>query len=190
MLRVNAWFYQTLNNSLVNLHWRENMKSAVKPGQVLILVLLVVVVALAVGLSVASRNITNVRTSTQTEESQKAFSAAEAGIESILSQGLGSLQEGPQDPVTVGGVTANVIVTKSPYDFVVEPGSIAQVSLEGMAAGNVVRVSWCKTGEDCASVVITEQYGSNSQSRFAYAGVSGRTNETGFASATTGCVSG
>ena len=93
------------------------MKSAVKPGQVLILVLLVVVVALAVGLSVASRNITNVRTSTQTEESQKAFSAAEAGIESILSQGLGSLQEGPQDPVTVGGVTANVIVTKSPYDF-------------------------------------------------------------------------
>jgi len=56
-----------------------------KQGQILILVLLVVVVILAVGLSVASRNITNLRTSTQTEQSQRAFTAAEGGVEDVLS---------------------------------------------------------------------------------------------------------
>ena len=55
-----------------------------KQGQILILVLLVVVVILAIGLSVASRNITNLRTSTQTENSQKAFSAAEGGKPILL----------------------------------------------------------------------------------------------------------
>ena len=57
-----------------------------KSGQILILILLIVVVALAVGLSVASRNITNLRTSTQAEHSQRALSAAEGGIEDVLSR--------------------------------------------------------------------------------------------------------
>ena len=57
-----------------------------KSGQILILVLLIVVVSLAVGLSVASRNLTNLRISTQTEESQRAFSAAEGGVEDTLSR--------------------------------------------------------------------------------------------------------
>ncbi len=62
------------------------MKTAKKSGQILILVLLIVVVALAVGLSVASRNITNLRSSTQTEQSQRAFTAAEGGVEDVLSR--------------------------------------------------------------------------------------------------------
>src|SRR3989344_2427210 len=62
------------------------MESRMKSGQILILVLLIVVVSLAVGLSVASRNLTNLRISTQTEESQRAFSAAEGGVEDVLSR--------------------------------------------------------------------------------------------------------
>lgn len=55
-------------------------------GQVLLIVVLVMIVSLTVGLSVASRSITNLRTSTEEISSQKALSAAEAGIEqSILS---------------------------------------------------------------------------------------------------------
>lgn len=46
------------------------------------------VVALTVGLSVASRSITNLRTTTEQEQSQRAFSAAEAGIERVLKTGL------------------------------------------------------------------------------------------------------
>ncbi len=55
-------------------------------GQILLIVVLVMIVSLTVGLSVASRSITNLRTSTEEVSSQKALAAAEAGIEqSILS---------------------------------------------------------------------------------------------------------
>lgn len=57
---------------------------SVKSGQMLIVVILIMVVALTVGLSIASRTITNLRISRQSEESQRAFQAAEAGIEQII----------------------------------------------------------------------------------------------------------
>jgi len=53
-------------------------------GQILLIVVLVMVTALTVGLSVAARSITNTRTSTSSANSEKAFSAAEAGIEQSL----------------------------------------------------------------------------------------------------------
>lgn len=53
-------------------------------GQVLLVVVLVMIVALTVGLSLISRSITNLRTSTEEAESQKALAAAEAGIERAL----------------------------------------------------------------------------------------------------------
>lgn len=53
-------------------------------GQALIAVILVMVVALTIGLSVATRNITNLRLTTEEQSSQRALSAAEAGIERAL----------------------------------------------------------------------------------------------------------
>ncbi len=53
-------------------------------GQVLLIVILVIIVSLTIGLSIASRSITNIRTSTEEAESQKALAAAEAGIEKTL----------------------------------------------------------------------------------------------------------
>lgn len=53
-------------------------------GQVILLLLLAVTVGLGVGLSIVQRSISNVSTSTKVEESQRAFSAAEAGIERAL----------------------------------------------------------------------------------------------------------
>ena len=47
----------------------------------LLVVVLTMIVALTVGLSLASRTITNMKISKQNEESQRAFQAAEAGIE-------------------------------------------------------------------------------------------------------------
>src|SRR3990172_6222669 len=119
-------------------------------GQILILVLLIVVVALAVGLSIASRNITNLRTSTQTAQSQRSFSAAEGGVEDVLSQ-LTSISAfianptGPSVPgcsvsgsqancsVAVGDITATVNVTALPgFDSVIELGDVGQVNLQGL----------------------------------------------------------
>ncbi len=50
----------------------------------LLVVVLTMIVALTVGLSVVSRTITNLKISKQNEESQRAFQAAEAGIEQAL----------------------------------------------------------------------------------------------------------
>lgn len=62
-------------------------------GQILLIVVLVIVVALTVGLSVVSRTITNLKISKENEESQRAFQAAEAGIERALNE-IDSLQSG------------------------------------------------------------------------------------------------
>lgn len=56
-------------------------------GQVLMIVVLTMIVSLTVGLSIASRTITNLKISKQSEESQRAFQAAEAGVERALKSG-------------------------------------------------------------------------------------------------------
>lgn len=56
-------------------------------GQILLIVVLTMIIALTVGLSIASRIVTELRLSRQNEESQRAFQAAEAGIEQTLRQG-------------------------------------------------------------------------------------------------------
>ncbi len=57
-------------------------------GQALLIVVLVMVVALTVGLALASRSITNLRNANDDVSSQRAFSAAEAGVERALKSGV------------------------------------------------------------------------------------------------------
>lgn len=159
------------------------MKTAYQPGQVLILVLLVVVVSLTIGLSVASRNITNLRTATQTEQSQRAFSAAEAGIEHVLAKGdPASFNE---KSIDVNGITANLVVTaKTVYTRTIDVGDIGQIDLSH-ASGSLVRIEWEKTGtseeNNIADLELVEVYGSGSysQNRVALKG-SDRSGESGF----------
>lgn len=53
-------------------------------GQVLIILILVTLVALTVGLAITQRSVTDISISTKTEQSSRAFSAAEAGIEKAI----------------------------------------------------------------------------------------------------------
>jgi len=62
----------------------QNKSSGSENGQILVVVILVVVVALTVGLSLASRTITNLRSSSEEAQSQKALAAAEAGVERAI----------------------------------------------------------------------------------------------------------
>src|SRR3989344_5732237 len=57
-------------------------------GQVLLIVILILIIVLTVGLSIASRSITTIRTSTDEASSQKALSAAEAGIEQTIQSNI------------------------------------------------------------------------------------------------------
>lgn len=142
------------------------MKLGMKSGQILILVLLIVVVALAVGLSVASRNITNLRTATQTDQSQRAFTAAEGGIEKILSTDLKNIPNvtsGHSETVPVGDLQANVNVKGSTdYESTIDLGNVAQIDLTGTSTP--IQIDWAKgsaetTGDGPASIEIAQFFG-------------------------------
>lgn len=57
-------------------------------GQALLIVMLTLAVVLSVVLSVASRSVTDVSVTTYEEEAQRAFDAAEAGVEKVLLEGV------------------------------------------------------------------------------------------------------
>lgn len=65
-------------------------KNSFEKGQILLIIVLVMTVALTIGLSVATRTITNIRTASEEESSQRAFSAAEAGVEKALKDNTGA----------------------------------------------------------------------------------------------------
>jgi hypothetical protein len=62
--------------------------SGAEAGQVLLVVVLVIVIVLTVGLSLAARSITNLKQTTDENSSQRAFSAAEAGVQVALQDNL------------------------------------------------------------------------------------------------------
>lgn len=71
-------------------------------GQVIVILLLVMVIALALGLAVVGRSITDISTSTKTEDSARAYLAAEAGIEKAL---VAAAQSGPL-PLSLGNMAS------------------------------------------------------------------------------------
>ena len=85
-------------------------------GQVVLILLLVITIGLGVGLSVLQRSISNVSTSTNVEESSRAFSAAEAGIEQAL------------DQLSQGGLPQGV-------DFSTQNQSTAVIETSGLVPG-------------------------------------------------------
>lgn len=58
----------------------------VQNGQILLIVILTMIVALTVGLSIAARIVTELKLSKQNEESQRAFQAAESGIQQTIAR--------------------------------------------------------------------------------------------------------
>jgi hypothetical protein len=75
-------------------------------GQALLIIVLVLVVALTVGLSIASRSITNLRTTQDQASSQKALSAAEAGAEQAI------ISQNKTTPIT-GSLSGNTTYSSS-----------------------------------------------------------------------------
>ena len=107
-------------------------------GQILILFLLVLVLGLAIVLSVASRTITDLRTSTTSDESNRAYFAAEAGLEEALQEieSTGTLSSPLSLDFTDTNTTATTQVVAGTgerevfvYPFSVERDNVAQVMM-------------------------------------------------------------
>lgn len=106
--------------------------SKTQKGEIILIILLVMAVGLTIGLSVAGRSLTDIRLSTQIEESNRAFSAAEAGIEDVLRQGLLSATGGPG---TIGDAKYNVTLTSV-------GGSASQFSFPSVIQAGDAQVIW------------------------------------------------
>lgn len=147
-------------------------------GQILVLVLLVVVVVLAVGLSVASRNLTNLKTSSQAEQSQRAFTAAEGGVEDVLAKlnGVANLMAQPGTPPETNNCTKDnsenatcelpgsdttvvgdiKVKAARSYEKLVEPGDVGQINLtkpDGTGWTGDLLIEWIKTGDSTQSTL-------------------------------------
>jgi len=83
------------------------MKQQSASGQVVLITLLVLTIATTVALSLISRTTTDATISNQVEDSSRAFSAAEAGIEEALKTGLSTTTT----QVLTPGTTYNVLVS-------------------------------------------------------------------------------
>lgn len=68
----------------------KTMSNINQKGQMIIILLLVMLVSLSIGVAITQRATSNLATSTQSEQSSQAFSAAEAGIETALNNPLSS----------------------------------------------------------------------------------------------------
>ncbi len=99
------------------MNYELRISSTHQSGQILLITLLVLSVALTVALSVIGRTTTDVSISSQIEESNRAFSAAEAGIEEALRLGAapgGTLMLSQSN--TTADVTATTVGTTDTYD--------------------------------------------------------------------------
>ena len=81
-------------------------------GQVVIALLLTILVGLSIGLIVTQRTITDVTTSSQTETSSRAFSAAEAGIERALTGATATIQTSETGNESTATIQVNSAIPK------------------------------------------------------------------------------
>ena len=74
-------------------------------GQVIIVLLLIILVSLSIGLAVVQNSLTDISTSSKTDQASRAFSAAEAGLESAL---FNEIPIPSSNPLSVGNSKVSV----------------------------------------------------------------------------------
>lgn len=121
-------------------------------GQVLLITLLVLTIATTVALSLISRTTTDTTITSQIEDSSRAFSAAEAGIEEALSSGAGSA--GAQ-VLTGEGASYDVTVTS------IQDAAGIYVFPKKISQGETATL-WLVAHDSSGQLVETPTYTSNS----------------------------
>lgn len=160
--------------------------SETRRGQVVLIVVLLTVLGLTVGLSLISRTVTDVRISSQIEQSGRAFSAAEAGIESALSvqsntvASTGNIQLGDAQaeysvaqqggttdtipfPVTATGQSQSAWLMDHTDDGALDESGYSYPSDSAMD------ICWNSAGTDVPAMIVTLTYKEDGEYRLAKA---------------------
>ncbi|MCA9390205.1 hypothetical protein KC571_02270, partial [candidate division WWE3 bacterium] len=157
-------------------------------GQVLLLTLLVAIVALTVVVAASTRTTTDVRQSESSTESERAFSAAEAGVEEKLfeiSQGTSvpatcddtDLNPGNDCNLTVGDANVDRVAVSAEQAFSVndvEPEQVIQIRLvndlisPGSGYNSNITFTWDRYAAMVATVVMKTGFGNYVVDRYAW----------------------
>lgn len=142
-------------------------------GQVVLILVLVMTVALAIGISVVQRSLSDISTATKVEQSSRAFSAAEAGIEKAIQEVTQAQPNYSPVPsfnldnnATVGGVDKNrVPATGQALEYSsLSKEELAQVwlanpnDLSSPYGGSTLDIYWGNTTDDRAALELTLIY--------------------------------
>jgi hypothetical protein len=124
-------------------------------GQALMIVLLALAAVASVALTISTRSTTDVSVTTGVEDAQRAFTAAEAGIEKVLLDESVALSGPLQESVGGGGATYTATANTIPendqayaYPFEIEAGEVATLWFMSHDANNQLTCNGqpCYTG--------------------------------------------
>ncbi len=166
-------------------------------GQALLIVVLAMVVALTVGLSVVSKSIVNLRTSTEEANSQKALAAAEAGVEQAIKSGVPIAQQSFTNNTTystaitqVKGASflvsgGNPVIADSGADLWLSTYSEDQATLYTNPWSGNLTVKWGTSASSCSNpamelVIVSGSKSSPAVKRYAYDPCSSRASVNSF----------
>ena len=140
-------------------------------GQVALVVLLIMIVMLTLGVSVVQRSLFDVQLSQKEEESNRAFQAAETGVEAALSSLVGAqgveVGDGLSYSVSVDDGGEEGLVTGASLSV----GDIVSVNLDGASPNlNSLNVYFidkaeqdCDTGPAAIEVIVVSEVGGSEQ---------------------------
>lgn len=127
-----------------------------RKGQALVIVLLILAVIMTVGLSVASRSVTEISTSTTNDESARALAAAEAGIEAQLA-GAAAPNFGTSGETSVTTTSSYGAGTEVALNEPLAAGEVGTIFLsDGVNeyTGNKFRLCWGQGANDANAPAI------------------------------------
>jgi Tfp pilus assembly protein PilX len=147
-----------------------------KQGQALIVILLVSAVGLTLGLSLASRSTNDTNITTEIEESSRAFSAAEAGLEESA-QHIGNIGFSSSKPIGSGDYNVSIETACDNCENFEYPGKIENnkpvivwlvghkkdgentvIDTDNVYGGDSINICWGKDGGDYAALEATLYY--------------------------------
>lgn len=152
-------------------------------GQVVLVLILIMTVALSIGLSIVQRSLIDVSTASRVEQSSRAFSAAEAGIEKILQTGstdpfnlqnesrITSITDSEllpqtadvgsqQSPLEIGSLASPLAKEEIAQVWLADPNSTLPPCLDPAVCyrGTMVDIYWGNSTDDKAALVLTLIY--------------------------------
>jgi len=124
------------------------MRNFYQSGQIVVLLLLIMLVGLTLGLSITTRTVQQMKVATVSEQSSRAYTAAEAAIEEALRQELKAGEYAlPAGALGPSISEAKYTVEESPeFSLTVQKDEVAQVNLKGSGVGQV-GVFWVKESD-------------------------------------------